>query len=60
MLKEKILSLQSKIKIFQEVNFYQVLHLSGDQTSTTSTNRTNQNGLSLADSNTDTESKKIS
>ena len=34
--------------------------LSGDQTSTTSTNRTNQSGSSLADSNSDTESKKIS
>ena len=34
--------------------------LSGDQTSTTSTNRINQNGTSLSDSNSDTESKKIS
>ena len=34
--------------------------LSGDQTSTTSTNRTNQNGVSLSDSNSDSESKKIS
>ena len=34
--------------------------LSGEQTSTTSTNRTNQSGSSLADSNSDTESKKIS
>ena len=34
--------------------------LSGDQTSTTSTNRTNQSGSSLADSNSDSESKKIS
>ncbi len=34
--------------------------LSGDQTSTTSTNRTNQSGSSLADTNLDTESTKIS
>ena len=34
--------------------------LSGDQTSTTSINRTNQSGSSLADSNSDSESKKIS
>ena len=34
--------------------------LSGDQTSTTSTNRINQSGTSLSDSNSDTESKKIS
>ena len=34
--------------------------LSGDQTSTTSTNRTNQSGSDLADSNSDSESKKIS
>ena len=40
--------------------FLPSITLSGDQTSTTSTNRTNQSGLSLADSNSDTESKKIS
>ena len=34
--------------------------LSGDQTSTISTNKTNQNGASIADSNSDSESKKIS
>ena len=34
--------------------------LSGDQASTTSTNRTNQSGSDLADSNSDSESKKIS
>jgi outer membrane protein len=34
--------------------------LSGDQTSTTSTNRTNQSGEILSDSNLDSESKKIS
>jgi outer membrane protein len=40
--------------------FLPSITLSGDQTSTTSTNRTNQSGSSLADSNTDTENKKIS
>ena len=34
--------------------------LSGDQTSTSSTNRINQSGTSLADTNLDTEKKKIS
>ena len=40
--------------------FLPSITLSGDQTSTTSTNRKNQSGLSLADSNSDMESKKIS
>ena len=40
--------------------FLPSITLSGDQTSTTSTNRTNQSGSSLTDSNSDTESKKIS
>ncbi len=39
--------------------FLPSITLSGDQTSTISTNRTNQSGSSLADSNSDTESKKI-
>ena len=39
--------------------FLPSITLSGDQTSTTSTNRTNQSGSSLGDSNSDTESKKI-
>ena len=34
--------------------------LSGNQASTLSTNQTNQSGASLADSNSDSESKKIS
>ena len=34
--------------------------ISGDQTSSTSSNRTNQSGSSLADTNLDSESKKIS
>ncbi len=40
--------------------FLPSITLSGDQTSTNSTNRTNQNGVSLSDSNSDSESKKIS
>ncbi len=39
--------------------FLPSITLSGDQTSTTSTNRTNQSGTSLVDSNSDFESKKI-
>ena len=40
--------------------FLPSITISGDQTSTTSTNRTNQNGANLTDSNSDSESKKIS
>ncbi len=40
--------------------FLPSITISGDQTSTTSTNRTNQSGASLSDSNLDTENKKIS
>ncbi|RPG94591.1 MAG: hypothetical protein CBE46_002205 [Candidatus Pelagibacter sp. TMED286] len=40
--------------------FLPSITLSGDQSSTTSSNQTNQNGTSLADSNSDSESKKIS
>ena len=40
--------------------FLPSITLSGNQTSTTSTNRTNQSGASLTDSNSDSESKKIS
>ncbi len=40
--------------------FLPSITLSGDQTSTTSTNRTNQSGTSIADSNLDSESTKIS
>ena len=39
--------------------FLPSITLSGNQTSTTSTNRTNQSGANLADSNSDTESKNI-
>ena len=47
-------------KIISRSEFLPSLTISGDQTSTTSTNRTNQSGGSLADTNLDTESKKIS
>ena len=40
--------------------FLPSITISGVQTSTTSTNRTNQSGASLADSNSDTETKNIS
>ena len=40
--------------------FLPSITLSGDQTSTSSTNQTDQNGASLADSNSDSESTKIS
>ena len=40
--------------------FLPSITISSDQTSTTSTNRTNQSGASLADSNSDTENKNIS
>jgi outer membrane protein len=40
--------------------FLPSITLSGDQISTTSTNRTNQSGGNLADSNSDTENTKIS
>ena len=40
--------------------FLPSITLSGDQSSTTSSNKTNQSGASLVDSNLDSESKKIS
>ena len=40
--------------------FLPSITLSGDQTSTSSTNRTNQSGTNLTDSNSDSDSKKIS
>ena len=39
--------------------FLPSITISGDQTSTTSTNITNQSGTSLTDSNSDSESKKF-
>ncbi len=46
-------------KIISRSEFLPNVTLSGEQASTTSTNRTNQSGASLADSNLDSESKKI-
>ena len=40
--------------------FLPSITISGDQTSTTSINRTDQSGSSLADTNSDSENKKIS
>jgi outer membrane protein len=40
--------------------FLPSITLSGDQSSSTSSNRTNQSGVSLADTNSDTESKTVS
>ena len=40
--------------------FFPSITITSDQTSTTSTNRTNQSGASLSDTNIDTESKSIS
>ena len=40
--------------------FLPSITISGDQTSTTSTNRTNQSGTNLSDSNSDSENKSIS
>ena len=40
--------------------FLPSITLSGDQSSVTSSNRVNQSGVSLSDTNLDTESKKIS
>ena len=66
---ENNLSLNAERKNFESAKqdknisrseFLPNITISGDQTSTTSTNRTNQNGISLADSNSDTENKTIS
>ena len=63
------LSLNAERKNFESIKqgknisrseFLPSITLSKDQSSTISTNQTNQNGSSLADSNSDTESKKIS
>ena len=47
-------------KNISRIEFLPSVTLSGDQTSTTSTNQINQSGANLADSNSDSESKKIS
>ena len=66
---EKNLQLNAERKNFESAKqsknisrseFLPNITISGEQTSTTSTNITNQSGASLADSNSDSESKKIS
>ena len=56
----KNLELAKQDKKISRSEFLPSITISGDQTSTTSTNRTNQSGASLADSNSDTETKNIS
>ena len=46
-------------KIISRSEFFPNLTISGNQTSTNSTKRTNQNGAALPDSNSDTETQKI-
>ena len=50
--------MKQNIKISRS-EFLPSITLSSDQTSTTSTNRTNQSGASLSDSNLDSESKGV-
>ena len=47
-------------KIISRSEFFPSITITGEQTSTTSTNRTNQSGSILSDTNLDTESKTIS
>ncbi len=56
----KNLELVKQDKNISRSEFLPSITISGDQTSTTSTNRTNQSGASLSDTNLDTENKKIS
>ncbi len=55
----KSLETAKQNKNISRSEFLPSITLSGEQSSTNSTNRTNQSGASLADSNSDTESKKI-
>ena len=57
--RKKLESTKQKKNISRS-EFLPSITLSGDQTSTTSSNRTNQSGTNLADSNLDSESKSIS
>ena len=56
----KNLELAKQDKKISRSEFLPSITISGDQTSTTSTNRTNQSGSSLADTNIDSESTTIS
>ena len=57
--RKKLESTKQKKNISRS-EFLPSITLSGDQTSTTSSNRTNQSGANLADTNLDSESKSIS
>ncbi|MDC0524524.1 TolC family protein [Pelagibacteraceae bacterium] len=54
------MSLLNKVKNISRSEFLPSISISGNQSSTTSTNRTNQNGSSLTDANSDSKSKSIS
>ena len=56
----KKLETSKQNKNISRSEFLPSITISGDQTSTTSTNKTNQSGASLADSSLDSESKSIS
>ncbi len=56
----KNLESAKQLKNISRSEFLPNITISGDQTSSTSTNRKNQSGETLADTNLDTESKKIS
>ena len=56
----KKLEVVKQNKNIQRSEFLPNLTISGDQTSTTSKNRTNQSGSSLSDTSSDTESRSIS
>ena len=58
--KEKNFGQPKQDKNISRSEFLPNITISGDQTSTTSTNRTNQSGTSLSDSNSDTENRTIS
>ena len=56
----KSLESTKQSKNISRSEFLPSITLSGDQISSTSTNRTNQSGVSLADANSDSENKTIS
>ena len=56
----KSLESSKQTKNISRSEFYPSITITGDQTSTTSTNRTSQSGTSLSDTNLDSESKTIS
>ena len=55
MLKEKTLKSSKQSRNISRSEFLPNITISGNQTSTTSTNRTNQSGTSLSDSNIGTQ-----